>query len=55
MCKFKSDVHDNVFAIKLGVLLAKRVFSKTCELKSGVNENVCFNLKPCVFQNDVSY
>ena len=35
---------------KTGVSV-KRVFSKTCELESGVYENVCFNLKPCVLQN----
>ena len=32
---------------------AKRVVSKTRELESGVYENVCFNLKPCVLQKRV--
>ena len=52
VCFGQTGVDENVCFAKTGVL-AKRVFSKTCELKSGVHENVCFNLKPCVLQKRV--
>ena len=47
------QTRENVCFTKSGGFSVQRVFSKTCELKSGVHENVCFNLKPCVLRECV--